>query len=159
MCQSTLCVLEIIGNVDISHILSDQGEEDDEEDQPLSLSWPESKRKRFTYLLILPIVFPLWITLPDVRKAVSFCMTRCRCELGNTCNPETILVRFSLEFQEVFSHYVPGIDLLDRRILLPDGVVGSSGKTRQDNIRAFISLFRTSGLGYPFVGDYYLFIF
>uniref|UniRef100_A0A8C1VDN7 Sodium/calcium exchanger membrane region domain-containing protein n=1 Tax=Cyprinus carpio TaxID=7962 RepID=A0A8C1VDN7_CYPCA len=59
----------IIGNVDISHILSDQGEEDDEEDQPLSLSWPESKRKRFTYLFILPIVLPLWITLPDVRKA------------------------------------------------------------------------------------------
>uniref|UniRef100_A0A8C1VBV7 Sodium/calcium exchanger membrane region domain-containing protein n=1 Tax=Cyprinus carpio TaxID=7962 RepID=A0A8C1VBV7_CYPCA len=69
MCRSGLCVLEIIGNVDISHILSDQGEEDDEEDQPLSLSWPESKRKRFTYLFILPIVLPLWITLPDVRKA------------------------------------------------------------------------------------------
>uniref|UniRef100_A0A8C1PHT1 Sodium/calcium exchanger membrane region domain-containing protein n=1 Tax=Cyprinus carpio TaxID=7962 RepID=A0A8C1PHT1_CYPCA len=69
MCRSGLCVLEIIGNVDISHSLSDQGEEDDEEDQPLSLSWPESKRKRFTYLFILPIVFPLWITLPDVRKA------------------------------------------------------------------------------------------
>ncbi|XP_073691680.1 sodium/potassium/calcium exchanger 2 isoform X1 [Garra rufa] len=49
----------------------DTGEEDDEEDQPLSLSWPESKRKRFTYLLILPIVFPLWITLPDVRKPTS----------------------------------------------------------------------------------------
>uniref|UniRef100_A0A673IKB7 Sodium/calcium exchanger membrane region domain-containing protein n=1 Tax=Sinocyclocheilus rhinocerous TaxID=307959 RepID=A0A673IKB7_9TELE len=41
------------------------------EDQPLSLSWPESKRKRLTYLLILPIVFPLWMTLPDVRKASS----------------------------------------------------------------------------------------
>ncbi|XP_042584720.1 sodium/potassium/calcium exchanger 2-like isoform X5 [Cyprinus carpio] len=51
--------------------VGDTGEEDDEEDQPLSLSWPESKRKRFTYLLILPIVFPLWITLPDVRKASS----------------------------------------------------------------------------------------
>ncbi|XP_059395594.1 sodium/potassium/calcium exchanger 2-like isoform X3 [Carassius carassius] len=49
----------------------DTGEEDDEEDQPLSLSWPETKRKRFTYLLILPIVLPLWITLPDVRKASS----------------------------------------------------------------------------------------
>ncbi|XP_051756259.1 sodium/potassium/calcium exchanger 2-like isoform X6 [Ctenopharyngodon idella] len=47
----------------------DAGEEDDEEDQPLSLSWPETNRKRFTYLIILPIVFPLWITLPDVRKA------------------------------------------------------------------------------------------
>ncbi|XP_048042136.1 sodium/potassium/calcium exchanger 2-like isoform X4 [Megalobrama amblycephala] len=49
----------------------DAGEEDDEEDQPLSLSWPETGRKRFTYLIILPIVFPLWITLPDVRKASS----------------------------------------------------------------------------------------
>ncbi|XP_058240601.1 sodium/potassium/calcium exchanger 2-like isoform X8 [Hemibagrus wyckioides] len=49
----------------------DAGDEDDEEDQPLSLSWPESSRKRFTYLFLLPIVFPLWITLPDVRKPTS----------------------------------------------------------------------------------------
>ncbi|GAA6110061.1 sodium/potassium/calcium exchanger 2-like isoform X1, partial [Tachysurus ichikawai] len=48
-----------------------QGDEDDEEDQPLSLSWPESSRKRLTYLLLLPIVVPLWITLPDVRKPTS----------------------------------------------------------------------------------------
>ncbi|XP_051990026.1 sodium/potassium/calcium exchanger 2-like [Xyrauchen texanus] len=44
-------------------------DEDDEDDQPLSLSWPETGRKRCTYLLILPIILPLWITLPDVRKA------------------------------------------------------------------------------------------
>ncbi|XP_034532579.1 sodium/potassium/calcium exchanger 2-like isoform X2 [Notolabrus celidotus] len=43
-------------------------EDEEEEDQPLSLSWPESARKRFTYLLIMPIVLPLWLTLPDVRK-------------------------------------------------------------------------------------------
>ncbi|MEQ2239521.1 hypothetical protein ILYODFUR_005318 [Ilyodon furcidens] len=46
-------------------------EEEEEEDQPLSLSWPESNRKRFTYLLIMPIVLPLWLTLPDVRKTSS----------------------------------------------------------------------------------------
>ncbi|XP_067380440.1 sodium/potassium/calcium exchanger 2-like isoform X4 [Channa argus] len=46
-------------------------EDEEEEDQPLSLSWPESNRKRFTYLLIIPIVLPLWLTLPDVRKASS----------------------------------------------------------------------------------------
>ncbi len=40
-----------------------------------------------------------------------------------------ILVCFSSEFRKVFSRYVPGSDLLDRGILLPDGVVGSSGKT------------------------------
>ncbi|KAM9834102.1 sodium/potassium/calcium exchanger 2 isoform 6-T6 [Syngnathus typhle] len=43
-------------------------EDEEEDDQPLSLSWPESGRKRFTYLLIMPIVLPLWLTLPDVRK-------------------------------------------------------------------------------------------
>ncbi|KAM8880895.1 sodium/potassium/calcium exchanger 2-like isoform X8 [Synchiropus splendidus] len=46
-------------------------EDEEEEDQPLSLSWPESHRKRFTYLLIMPIVLPLWLTLPDVRKQTS----------------------------------------------------------------------------------------
>uniref|UniRef100_A0A3B3V5K9 Solute carrier family 24 member 2 n=1 Tax=Poecilia latipinna TaxID=48699 RepID=A0A3B3V5K9_9TELE len=46
-------------------------EDEEEEDQPLSLSWPESNRKRFTYLFIIPIVLPLWLTLPDVRKTSS----------------------------------------------------------------------------------------
>lgn len=48
-----------------------QAEDEEEEDQPLSLSWPESARKRLTYLLIIPIVLPLWLTLPDVRKPVT----------------------------------------------------------------------------------------
>ncbi|XP_072314570.1 sodium/potassium/calcium exchanger 2-like isoform X2 [Eucyclogobius newberryi] len=46
-------------------------EEEEEEDQPLSLSWPDTYRKRFTYLFIIPIVLPLWLTLPDVRKMSS----------------------------------------------------------------------------------------
>ncbi|XP_029310840.1 sodium/potassium/calcium exchanger 2 isoform X2 [Cottoperca gobio] len=46
-------------------------EEEEEDDQPLSLSWPESNRKRLTYLLIIPIVLPLWLTLPDVRKPTA----------------------------------------------------------------------------------------
>ncbi|XP_013859851.1 sodium/potassium/calcium exchanger 2 [Austrofundulus limnaeus] len=46
-------------------------EDEEEEDQPLSLSWPESNRKRFTYLFIMPVVLPLWLTLPDVRKTSS----------------------------------------------------------------------------------------
>ncbi|XP_054439182.1 sodium/potassium/calcium exchanger 2 isoform X2 [Pteronotus mesoamericanus] len=41
---------------------------DDEEDQPLSLAWPSNPRKQVTFLIVLPIVFPLWVTLPDVRK-------------------------------------------------------------------------------------------
>ncbi|KAJ8382324.1 hypothetical protein SKAU_G00031020 [Synaphobranchus kaupii] len=47
------------------------GDDEEEEDQPLSLSWPESNRKRCTYIFILPIVLPLWLTLPDVRKPTS----------------------------------------------------------------------------------------
>ncbi|CAG9795913.1 unnamed protein product [Diatraea saccharalis] len=31
------------------------------------MSWPSGFRKRLTYLLVAPIVFPLWITLPDTR--------------------------------------------------------------------------------------------
>ncbi|NXY42571.1 NCKX2 protein, partial [Ceuthmochares aereus] len=43
----------------------------EDEDQPLSLAWPDTPRKQLTYLLVLPIVFPLWASLPDVRKPSS----------------------------------------------------------------------------------------
>ncbi|XP_044283864.1 sodium/potassium/calcium exchanger 2 isoform X1 [Varanus komodoensis] len=43
-------------------------EEEEDEDQPLSLAWPDTPRKQLTYLIIFPIVFPLWVTLPDVRN-------------------------------------------------------------------------------------------
>ncbi|KAE8297709.1 Sodium/potassium/calcium exchanger 1 [Larimichthys crocea] len=46
-------------------------EEEEEENEPLSLEWPETRRKQATYLLLLPIVFPLWLTLPDVRNEAS----------------------------------------------------------------------------------------
>ncbi|NXE78346.1 NCKX2 protein, partial [Cochlearius cochlearius] len=44
---------------------------EEDEDQPLSLAWPDTTRKQLTYLLVLPIVFPLWASLPDVRKPRS----------------------------------------------------------------------------------------
>ncbi|XP_004539233.1 sodium/potassium/calcium exchanger 2-like isoform X2 [Maylandia zebra] len=47
------------------------GEEDEDEDKPLSLAWPDTPRKQITYLLILPIILPLWLTLPDVRRETS----------------------------------------------------------------------------------------
>ncbi|KAF4118974.1 sodium/potassium/calcium exchanger 2-like isoform X2 [Onychostoma macrolepis] len=46
-------------------------EEEEDEDQPLSLAWPDTPRKQVTYLLIFPIVFPLWLSLPDVRRDTS----------------------------------------------------------------------------------------
>ncbi|NXY54358.1 NCKX1 protein, partial [Callaeas wilsoni] len=45
--------------------------EGDENDEPLSLEWPESRRKQAIYLFLFPIVFPLWSTLPDVRNPES----------------------------------------------------------------------------------------
>ncbi|XP_051919866.1 sodium/potassium/calcium exchanger 1-like isoform X3 [Hippocampus zosterae] len=50
---------------------NDGDEEDEADKEPLSLDWPESRRKQATYLLLLPIVFPLWLTLPDVRNPTS----------------------------------------------------------------------------------------
>ncbi|NWV15076.1 NCKX1 protein, partial [Ptilonorhynchus violaceus] len=43
----------------------------DENDEPLSLEWPETKKKQAIYLFLFPIVFPLWSTLPDVRNPDS----------------------------------------------------------------------------------------
>ncbi|XP_029469914.1 sodium/potassium/calcium exchanger 2-like [Rhinatrema bivittatum] len=50
---------------------TEAGAQDGEEDQPLSLAWPANHRKKLVYLAVLPIVFPLWITLPDVRNPSS----------------------------------------------------------------------------------------
>ncbi|XP_071425016.1 sodium/potassium/calcium exchanger 1 isoform X2 [Pithys albifrons albifrons] len=53
---------------------STDGDGDDEEDgndEPLSLEWPETRKKQAIYLFLFPIVFPLWSTLPDVRNPDS----------------------------------------------------------------------------------------
>lgn len=43
------------------------GDGDDEPPEALDISWPSGARKRITYILLAPIVFPLWLTLPDTR--------------------------------------------------------------------------------------------
>ncbi|XP_023672305.1 sodium/potassium/calcium exchanger 1 isoform X2 [Paramormyrops kingsleyae] len=53
---------------------SDDDSEDDEDlenEEPLSLEWPDTRRKQATYLFLLPIIFPLWLTLPDMRNLAS----------------------------------------------------------------------------------------
>ncbi|XP_076636277.1 solute carrier family 24 member Nckx30C isoform X5 [Colletes latitarsis] len=48
----------------------DAGLESGEEDEPpeaLDMGWPSSPRKRLSYILVAPILFPLWLTLPDTR--------------------------------------------------------------------------------------------
>ncbi|XP_067358260.1 sodium/potassium/calcium exchanger 1 [Channa argus] len=49
----------------------EEEEEVEKEDEPLSLEWPDTLRKQATYLFLLPIVFPLWLTVPDVRNQKS----------------------------------------------------------------------------------------
>ncbi|XP_074098483.1 solute carrier family 24 member Nckx30C isoform X2 [Cotesia typhae] len=48
----------------------DAGLESGDEDEPpeaLDMTWPTSPKKRLTYILVAPILFPLWLTLPDTR--------------------------------------------------------------------------------------------
>ncbi|XP_063971889.1 sodium/potassium/calcium exchanger Nckx30C isoform X1 [Diachasmimorpha longicaudata] len=48
----------------------DAGLESGEEDDPpeaLDMAWPNTGKKRLTYILVAPILFPLWLTLPDTR--------------------------------------------------------------------------------------------
>ncbi|XP_076035497.1 sodium/potassium/calcium exchanger Nckx30C-like isoform X2 [Oratosquilla oratoria] len=41
--------------------------DDEEESKPLDLSWPDTCRKRLTYVFVAPLIIPLWLTLPDTR--------------------------------------------------------------------------------------------
>ncbi|NXD08028.1 NCKX1 protein, partial [Nothocercus nigrocapillus] len=50
---------------------SDNSTDDEENDEPLSLEWPETRKKQAIYLFLFPIVFPLWSTIPDVRNPDS----------------------------------------------------------------------------------------
>ncbi|KAG8130521.1 hypothetical protein E2320_017089, partial [Naja naja] len=66
-------------------------QEDEDDGQPLSLAWPDTLRKQLTYLVILPIVFPLWVTLPDVRNPVRMTVLTFIHELNEEIMGLTIL--------------------------------------------------------------------
>ncbi|KAM6183093.1 sodium/potassium/calcium exchanger 2 isoform 2-T2 [Erethizon dorsatum] len=63
---------EPVQNGNLSHSIEAEAQTaEEEDDQPLSLAWPSNTHKQLTFLIVFPIVFPLWITLPDVRKPSS----------------------------------------------------------------------------------------
>ncbi|XP_055713698.1 sodium/potassium/calcium exchanger Nckx30C isoform X2 [Phlebotomus papatasi] len=62
--ETTLASDRPNGNIDTR---LDSGNEIEEEPEALSMSWPSTWKKRITYLLVAPILFPLWLTLPDTR--------------------------------------------------------------------------------------------
>lgn len=41
-----------------------------EPEKPVDMSWPSTLYKRFIYILLAPIMFPLYLTLPDVKRPV-----------------------------------------------------------------------------------------
>ncbi len=110
----------------ISLILSDQGEEDEEEDQPLSLSWPESNASASCISSSCHNLTSVDHAAgrPEAREFLS----------DQLSDADVRTVRwFSCVFLQSSASFFPvtflGAILLDRGILLPDGVVGSSGKT------------------------------
>ncbi|KAM7003496.1 sodium/potassium/calcium exchanger 1-like [Tautogolabrus adspersus] len=57
---------------DCEHFVKEEREEEKgTTDSPLSLNWPDTLPKQATYLLLLPIIVPLWLTIPDVRNQKS----------------------------------------------------------------------------------------
>ncbi|XP_019895062.1 sodium/potassium/calcium exchanger Nckx30C isoform X3 [Musca domestica] len=44
-----------------------QTQEIEDEPEPLSMAWPDTARKRLTYILVAPLLIPMWLTLPDTR--------------------------------------------------------------------------------------------
>jgi hypothetical protein len=45
---------------------------DEVQPEPLDMAFPRNGiRKQLTYLILFPIIFPLWLTLPDTRAQKS----------------------------------------------------------------------------------------
>ncbi|KHJ88408.1 hypothetical protein OESDEN_11799 [Oesophagostomum dentatum] len=41
---------------------------EEEEDQPLNMEWPDNFTKQVTYICLAPVLIPMWVTIPDVRR-------------------------------------------------------------------------------------------
>lgn len=96
-------------------------------DRPLSLEWPDTLCKQAVYLFLLPIIVPLWLTLPDVRKQVNpdaFLKPAWRQKILNVC----FCCCFT-EIQKILCGHLPGLHSVDLGLLLPLGVVGPSGQS------------------------------
>jgi hypothetical protein len=42
-----------------------------EPERPVDMRWPKTVYKKCVYILLAPITFPLYLTLPDVKKPVG----------------------------------------------------------------------------------------
>ncbi len=115
----------------------DEGGEEGENEEPLSLEWPDTRPKQATYLFLLPILFPLWLTVPDVRNPVRNKTSHYHCFFLNICIPylqnliELTLYIVLTGIQEVLCHHLPWLNSMDCYIFLSYGVVGTPGQCRK----------------------------
>lgn len=58
----------------------------EEENEPLDVRWPQGWRKRITYVFLAPLIFLLWLTIPDVRRPVSIHCVLCIASCGHCQN-------------------------------------------------------------------------
>nr|XP_054755842.1 sodium/potassium/calcium exchanger 1-like [Lytechinus pictus] len=67
---------QLTANADVNNVESQESTDqpdmaDMEVEEPLDISWPQGWRKRVTYILLAPLVYLLYFTLPDVRRMES----------------------------------------------------------------------------------------
>ncbi|XP_011496157.1 PREDICTED: sodium/potassium/calcium exchanger Nckx30C [Ceratosolen solmsi marchali] len=55
------------GRISIGQDTSTELAEEENGHEALDMTWPNTSSKRITYVLVAPILFPLWLTLPDTR--------------------------------------------------------------------------------------------
>jgi len=48
--------------------MDEEAQDDDDDDDPMSLEWPSSKGKQVSYVLLAPLTYSLYYTIPDVRR-------------------------------------------------------------------------------------------
>ena len=46
-------------------------DEEDEEEGPIDLSWPDNTAERIFYVIKAPLLYIMFFTTPDVRRPVS----------------------------------------------------------------------------------------
>lgn len=105
----------------ISFALVFQINELDEEPEALNMEWPKSCRKRVSYVLVAPILVPLWLTLPDTRTPRGDYAKLFIAHIDSSCL--NALVGFYFR-KEIFPHNISGINMLDSRLFVSYGLVG-----------------------------------
>lgn len=73
----TMCFLQAVSSAAPELVEDHQRDKDvvnrreqERKGKPLSLKWPYTPSQQAAFLFLLPITFPLWLTLPDVRNPV-----------------------------------------------------------------------------------------